>query len=185
MKHQVLLMLATLLLSACQAPALESCQLIDAPKQAPVNVSRLDLKAQSGKGFTLQLGRSQATFSLKHVFSEVDKLRIWLVHSNTGALTPAYGPFDLSVSFSASGDTHSVYFDNVPAGSYYVAAAALNNTGTNITEDAANPATISGTPVFVTSGGGEGSFPGRVTIGSAPNYNVTGTPVLTMTLVLD
>jgi hypothetical protein len=175
-----------LFLSACQGFQIP-LQVQEIPRQALQASTHLNLNADTGRSFMLAIKKKTPSgFGLKYVFSEVSHLRVWLVSNNTGTLTPVTGYFDLPVSFTGSGDTQTVFFDNVPAGSFYVAAAALNSSAMNLTENQANPANVAGEPVYVSQGGGEfPANPGRITVGAAPTYLVTGTATLTLQLVLD
>ncbi|MEZ0368788.1 MAG: hypothetical protein ACAI44_06845 [Candidatus Sericytochromatia bacterium] len=134
--------------------------------------------------------------------SDIRKLKVALVSNNAGVLTPVYGPFliadnlpnctgapttpcKLAGNFYGSPTPPSVLFINVPPGSFYVAAAAYSTNAAlpaaNITNLAA-PGSIGGEKYYVTNGGGEAGFPGRVTVNA--DYTVSGTAQLTMNLKL-
>ncbi len=177
------LYLSCLLLLGCSA-----LNPLNGPIQSKEKIINLDTQ-QGGKGtFALRLpalGPFLSTQAAKTV-ADFQSFKLYLVLNASGALTTAAGPFTVNkIGINASGDSQTVIFSQVQAGSFYVAAAGYdgqNGSGANIT-NLASGATIGGEHYYVSNGGGESpTFPGRVSVDSS--FGVTGTDPLTLTLSL-
>lgn len=122
----------------------------------------------------------------------IQSLRLFLISATStpsvGPVSPAGGNvYTLPTTFPSL--SRNVLFTNVPAGSYYVAAAAFKtsagpfNTSTNLTKPGSY--TYAEGPVAVSNLGGIGGGPdnGRVVIDA--HYQVTGTAQIEIPLLLD
>lgn len=123
--------------------------------------------------------------------SAVQAFRVFLINSATvpvpGALAVAHGPF--TIASNLSGNTQVITFTNVFTGNFYVGVAAFNstttfNSTTNITNLSASYTYNTEGQCYISTSGGEASFPGRVTVGAATAYVVTGTPQLQVNITL-
>ncbi len=177
------LCLSCLLLLGCSA-----LNQLNRPIQNKAKILEMDTQ-QGGKGvFVLRLPAlgPQLSTQVAKTVSDFQSFKLYLVLNASGVLTTAAGPFTVNkLGINASGDSQTVIFRQVQAGSFYVAAAGYdgqNGSGANIT-NLASGATIGGEYYYVSNGGGESpTYPGRVSVNSS--FDVTGTDPLTLTLSL-
>lgn len=185
--------LLTLLLTACQSPTrvilppgLENLKIIPLQPSSvqPETLFQVSQNpADTGK-IRVLIGSNQ-NFGIQKTGAQVTDLKLYLVPGNTGTQTPSFAGL-----IPKTAQTQAVMFTGVPGGSYYVAASAYAFT-TNITDSngtdhiQVNDAGLK--HAFVSSSGGESSFPGRVTISADGNYSIaptdTSTLVINLTLV--
>ena len=172
------------------------------------------MTSQPGGKVRLALGkapRTAAPFRTQQactISEHLDHIRVYLIQGATSLgsslpleiITPLNlvnlggpNPFvDIPASVVSSGDTQLITLGNIPAGSYYLAAAARNASNENITNtllsapggSRGNIISVTGT-VAVSNGGGDPANLGRVTVGGAPDYLIqAGSDRLTINLRL-
>ncbi len=175
--------LSCLLLLGCSA-----LSPLNSPIQSKAKPIELNTQQGGRAFFAVRLPGLLSPFSTQaaKTVSDFQSFKLYLVLNASGALTTAAGPFTVNkIGINASGDSQTVIFSQVQAGSFYVAAAGYdgqNGSGANIT-NLASGATIGGEHYYVSNGGGESpTFPGRVSVDSS--FGVTGTDPLTLTLSL-
>ena len=159
----------------------------------PVTIP-LTLSTAFGADIEVEVTVTQNT----NLLSAINAFRFYLVSTNTGNLVDANitgGPFDLTTGTKFStlktiasgniGTMQKLIFKSVPAGTYYVAGAAYNSSGTinsttNITSDTHN-ITITTTPVPT---GNMGLFSISTTGGTSGSVVVTSTYGITTPAVI-
>lgn len=159
-----------------------------------VTIADVGKGIKTGAAFSVKLdftdGKKRENFSVKASSSgttnstsaNITSVDVWLIDSAgapSGALTAAFGPFNV---VRTGAGPYTIVFNNVTTSTnkYYVAIRAKNGAA-NIT-NLGSGATIGGSNVYVSTGGGEGA--GQVAVGAAPTYTVSNTAQLTVTLKL-
>lgn len=204
--------LGTLLLAGCQWSA-PSMAVIDLPRSAPPQNVAAQIQAvrpQPGGQLKVRLQSSRVATEVASHFhtqqactldSDVTYLNFYLIDGTTslgsvlsgllGVVSVAHGPFSMSKKALISpGATESFVFTNVPQGTYYVAVSAHNAANTNLTASTGSGAVGNiGSllaPIFValSNGGGNATHPGRVEVGSGPDYPLLNGTESTLTLHL-
>lgn len=122
--------------------------------------------------------------------SQIASFRVFLIASaNTptpGALNIAHGPF--TVVRNLSGNSQVITFSNITTGNFYVGVAAFDqnmvfDSTSNLTNLGSDYQYAEGSCYLSHTGGVNGNT-GRVEVGIAPTYNVTGTAQLEVDLHL-
>ncbi len=206
-----LMTLGALLLPGCQGGS-SSMAVIDLPRSAPLQLVAAHTQAvrpQPGGRLKVRLQSRQvvtevAPFHTQQACTldtDVAYLNFYLIDGTTslgsvlsgllGVVSVAHGPFSMSKkALSSPGGAESFVFTNVPQGTYYVAVSAHNAANTNLTSSIGSGAVgnIGSllTPIFValSNGGGNATHPGRVEVGSGPDYLLLNGTENTLTLHL-
>ncbi|PIQ27692.1 hypothetical protein COW36_07290 [bacterium (Candidatus Blackallbacteria) CG17_big_fil_post_rev_8_21_14_2_50_48_46] len=153
-------------------------------KIAPVTASVFQVSPNPNHRGALRVMIGSASgFQVQKTQAQVQNIKLYLLSSNSGLQSPIYA----SPLIAKTAATQVFTFQNIDSGSYYVAASAYDFGGVNIT-DSQSPDNLQVTDggvqnAYVSSGGGESAFPGRVTV-TALTHALADPPTLSINLRL-
>ncbi len=170
---------------ACTQPSAQTTL-----SKSPSNAASIKVKITTPP--TSQRFHSQASLDGKPAkeISQIQSFRVFLIASaNTptpGALNIAHGPF--TIARNLSGNSQVITFSNITTGNFYVGVAAFDqntvfDSTSNLTNLGSDYQYAEGSCYLSHTGGVNGNT-GRVEVGNAPTYSVTGTAQLEVDLHL-
>lgn len=111
-------------LSSCQSTAIgNDIQRIEVQADTRISDTRFQVGSTPGARLELSLpDLKRADFQVQDEDVDIDSLRLYLVSTNTGTLSPSHGPFIFNTNkLKDDNDKERIVFESLPPGTYYVA----------------------------------------------------------------